>query len=113
MRVLWKSPLIPADPLVVRSDLPADLKAKIRDFFLNYGKGKDAAREMANLKALTYQGFRASDNLQLVPIRQIELAREKAKVEADSTLGQAEKQKLLSDLDGRLASLGQPGVARQ
>ncbi|KRC77589.1 Phosphate-import protein PhnD precursor [compost metagenome] len=113
VRVLWKSPLIPADPLVVRSDLPADLKAKIRDFFLNYGKGKDAAREMANLKALTYQGFRASDNLQLVPIRQIELAREKAKVEADSTLGQAEKQKLLSDLDGRLASLGQPAVARQ
>jgi len=113
VRVLWKSPLIPADPLVVRSDLPADLKAKIRDFFLNYGKGKDAAREMANLKALTYQGFRASDNQQLVPIRQIELAREKAKVEADSTLGQAEKQKLLSDLDGRLASLGQPAVARQ
>ena len=113
VRVLWKSPLIPADPLVVRSDLPADLKAKIRDFFLNYGKGKDAAREMANLKALTYQGFRASDNLQLVPIRQIELAREKAKVEADSTLGQAEKQKLLSNLDGRLASLGQPAVARQ
>jgi len=31
-----------------------------------------------NLEALTYQGFRASDNQQLVPIRQIELAREKA-----------------------------------
>lgn len=81
VRILWKSPLIPADPLVMRTDLPADMKAKIRDFFVNYGKGKDAAREMANLKALTYQGFRASDNQQLVPIRQIELAREKAKIE--------------------------------
>lgn len=113
VRVLWKSPLIPADPLVMRSDLPADLKARIRDFFINYGKGKDAEREMANLKALTYQGFRPSDNQQLVPIRQIELAREKAKVEADSTLGQAEKQKQLSELDSKLASLGQPAVAKQ
>ncbi|MFD4841433.1 phosphonate ABC transporter substrate-binding protein [Achromobacter sp. NPDC058515] len=113
VRVLWKSPLIPADPLVVRSDLPADLKAKIRDFFINYGKGKDGERELANLKALTYQGFRPSDNQQLVPIRQIELAREKAKVEADSTLGLAEKQKQLADLDSKLASLGQPAVAKQ
>lgn len=113
VRVLWKSPLIPADPLVMRSDLPADLKAKIRDFFVNYGKGKDAARELANLKALTYQGFRPSDNQQLVPIRQIELAREKAKVQADSTLGQDEKQKQLAELDSKLASLGQPAAAKQ
>lgn len=113
VRVLWKSPLIPADPLVMRSDLPADLKARVRDFFVNYGKGKDAEREMANLKALTYQGLRASDNQQLVPIRQIELAREKAKVEADTTLGQAEKQKQLTELDGKLASLGQPATAKQ
>ena len=105
VRILWKSPLIPADPLVMRTDLPADMKARIRDFFVNYGKGKDAAREMANLKALTYQGFRASDNQQLVPIRQIELAREKAKIEADATIGQAEKQKQLADLDAKLASL--------
>ncbi|WAI85465.1 MULTISPECIES: phosphonate ABC transporter substrate-binding protein [Achromobacter] len=113
VRVLWKSPLIPADPLVMRSDLPADLKGRIRDFFVNYGKGKDAQREMANLKALTYQGFRASDNQQLVPIRQIELAREKAKVESDTTLGQAEKQQQLADLDKKLASLGQPATAKQ
>ena len=113
VRVLWKSPLIPADPLVMRTDLPADLKGRIRDFFVNYGKGKDAEREMANLKALTYQGFRASDNQQLVPIRQIELAREKAKVEADSTLGLAEKQKQLAELDGKLASLGQPASSKQ
>jgi len=110
VRVLWKSPLIPADPLVMRTDLPADLKGRIRDFFINYGKGKDAERELANLKALTYQGFRPSDNQQLVPIRQIELAREKAKVEADATLGQAEKQEKLAELDGKLASLGQPAA---
>ncbi|MBB1626098.1 phosphonate ABC transporter substrate-binding protein [Achromobacter sp. UMC71] len=113
VRILWKSPLIPADPLVMRTDLPADMKTKIRDFFVNYGKGKDAERELANLKALTYQGFRASDNQQLVPIRQIELAREKAKVEGDATISQAEKQKQLAELDRKLASLGQPATAKQ
>ncbi|WP_445657281.1 phosphonate ABC transporter substrate-binding protein [Achromobacter sp. NCFB-sbj8-Ac1-l] len=113
VRILWKSPLIPADPLVMRTDLPADMKTRIRDFFVNYGKGKDAERELANLKALTYQGFRASDNQQLVPIRQIELAREKAKVEGDATISQAEKQKQLAELDRKLASLGQPATAKQ
>ena len=107
VRVLWKSPLIPADPLVMRKDLPADLKVRIRDFFVNYGKGGRRARtgqpEGADLK-----GFRASDDQQLVPIRQIELARAKAKVEADTTLGQAEKQKQLAELDRKLADLGQP-----
>ena len=43
-----------------------------------------------------------------MPIRQIELARAKAKVEADTTLGQAEKQKQLAELDRKLADLGQP-----
>ena len=103
VRVLWKSPLIPADPLVMRKDLPADLKVRIRDFFVNYGKGKDAERELANLKALTYKGFRASDDQQLVPIRQIELARAKAKVEADTTLGQAEKQ--IRRMEGIISSM--------
>ncbi len=109
VRVLWKSPLIPADPLVMRTDLPADLKVRIRDFFINYGKGKDAERELANLKALTYQ---------LPPLGQPaagahppdRTAREKAKVEADATIGQAEKQKKLAELDGKLASLGQPAA---
>src|SRR5690606_24653109 len=33
VRILWKSPLIPADPMVMRADLPADLKDKLRGFF--------------------------------------------------------------------------------
>ena len=37
----------------------------------------------------------------------------KAKIEADTTLGQAEKQKQLTELDGKLASLGQPASAKQ
>jgi len=108
VRVLWKSPLIPADPLVYRKDLPADTKAKIRDFFVSYGKNPDAtiaAREKQALATLTYQGFRASSDAQLVPIRQLELAKEKQKLEADSTLAAADKQARLADVSKRLAEL--------
>ena len=105
VRVLWKSPLIPADPLVYRKDLPPELKKKIQDFFVNYGKGADAAREKQALATLTYQGFRVSTDAQLVPIRQIELAKEKAKIESDSTLAAADKEKKLADVSRRLAEL--------
>ena len=105
VRVLWKSPLIPADPLVYRKDLPADLKKKIQTFFVNYGKGADAAREKQVLATLTYQGFRPSSDAQLVPIRQIELAKEKARIETDTTLAAADKQKQLADVSRRLAEL--------
>ena len=105
VRVLWKSPLIPADPLVYRKDLSPEMKKKIQTFFVNYGKGTDAAREKQTLAALTYQGFRVSSDAQLVPIRQIELAKEKAKIESDSTLAAADKEKKLADVSRRLAEL--------
>ncbi|TXI90612.1 MULTISPECIES: phosphonate ABC transporter substrate-binding protein [unclassified Cupriavidus] len=105
VRVLWKSPLIPADPLVYRKDLPAETKTKIKTFFVNYGKGSNAAREKENLSRLTYQGFRASSDAQLVPIRQIELAKEKQKIETDATLAAADKEKQLADVSRRLADL--------
>ncbi|MCA3234977.1 MAG: phosphonate ABC transporter substrate-binding protein [Cupriavidus sp.] len=105
VRVLWKSPLIPADPLVYRKDLSPEMKKKIQTFFVNYGKGPNAARENETLAALTYQGFRPSSDAQLVPIRQIELAKEKAKIETDTTLAAADKEKKLADVTRRLAEL--------
>lgn len=113
VRVLWKSPLIPADPLVYRKDLPADVKAKVKTFFVNYGKGTDAAREKENLAKLTYQGFRTSNDAQLVPIRQIELAREKTKIETDTTLAAADKEKRLADLSSKLAELDKIAASAQ
>lgn len=111
VRVLWKSPLIPADPLVYRKDLPADLKTRIKTFFVNYGKGADAEREKQVLAKLTYQGFRPSSDAQLVPIRQIELAKEKQKIETDTTLAAADKEKRLADVARRLAELDKAAAA--
>ncbi len=114
VRILWKSPLIPADPMVWRKDLPAELKTKIRDFFVNYGQtGPNAAAQQANLHELTYKGFRVSDNAQLVPIRQIELARQKLKVQSDTTLNAADKAKQIAEIDNKLAGLAAPAAAKQ
>src|SRR5262249_2418128 len=38
VRVVWKSPLIPSEPLLWRKDLDSEAKARIKSFFLGYGK---------------------------------------------------------------------------
>jgi len=103
VREIWRSPLIPSDPLVWRKDLDDATKKLVREFLLGYGKD---AREMAILNNLTYSAFRASSNAQLVPIRQIELARERTKIEADSSMSADEKQRRLKEIDARMAELG-------
>ncbi len=103
IRVVWRSPQIASDPMAWRKDLDADTKKKVKDFFLTYGKD---AREKEILATLTIGSFMASDNNQLLPIRQLELARERNKVEADTTMSADDKARKLKDLDDRLAELG-------
>lgn len=70
---IWQSPPIPESGIVIRSDLPADVKAKIREFFVTYGQGAgpDAARQREVLRGLNYSQFRAADNSYLDPIREM------------------------------------------
>lgn len=104
LRVLWKSPLIPSDPFVWRKDLDPAVKAKIKSFVLGYAKSDPA--EKAILKNIySYGGFRESDNRQLVPIRQLELFRDRRKVEGDEKLSADEKAKLVAEIDRKLAAL--------
>lgn len=105
LRVIWKSPLIPADPLVWRKDLDADTQQRVRQFLLAYGKGTDAARETAILNKLVLSGFRSSDNAQLVPIRTLDLFREKLKLEADAGMNAQEKAGKLDGIQRKLAEL--------
>jgi phosphonate transport system substrate-binding protein len=102
VREIWRSPLIPSDPIVWRKDLDDAAKAKVRDFMVTYGRD---AREQAILQNIGYSAFRPSSNAQLVPIRQIELARERVKVEADTVMATDERAKKLKDIDTRLAEL--------
>ena len=103
VREIWRSPLIPSDPIVWRKDLDDATKTKVRTFLLDYGKTPE---EQAVLNKLGYSGFRASSDAQLVTIRQIELAKDRAKVEADARLSADEKAKKLQDIDDKLDALG-------
>lgn len=102
-REIWRSPLIPSDPIVWRKDLDDATKAKVRDFMLAYGKTE---REQQILQTIGYSAFRVSSNTQLVPIRQIELARERTKVEGDAAMAADTKTKKLAEIDQKLAELG-------
>lgn len=105
LRVIWKSPLIAGDPLMWRKDLDADTKQRVRQFFLNYGKGPDAARETAILNKLTLSGFRESSDAQLMPTRQLELFREKTRLEADAGINDQDKAPKLELINRKLAEL--------
>lgn len=102
LRIVWKSPLIPSDPMVYRSDLPASLKAKIKEFFVTYGKN---AEEKAKLETRKWSGFRPSDNSQLIPIRELEIAKKKLEIGNDEKLTADEKKQKIAELDAQLAAV--------
>jgi phosphonate transport system substrate-binding protein len=106
IRIVWTSPMIPLDPLVMRKDLPAEAKKKLQDFFYSYGKGSQ--HEKDNLMKLSkLAGFKESSNRQLLPIRQLELFRDRNRLEADANMTAAEKQAKLAEIDKKLAELNQ------
>ena len=106
LRQIWKSPLIAADPLVWRRDLAPELKAKLKAFFLGYGQpGPNQAREKANLAKLALGSFKDSSNAQLKPVRQLELFKEKTKLEADANMAPDEKKAKLDDIGRKLADV--------
>ena len=102
LRQVWKSPLIAADPLVWRKDLPDDLKMKIKNFLVNYGKTE---QQKAVLKKLTFGGFSESSNAQLNPIRQLELFKEKMKLEANADMNPDEKKAKLDDINRKMSEI--------
>ena len=104
IKIVWTSPLIALDPLVMRNDLPEPLKAKIKDFFYNYAK-TDAREKEIVMKISKLAGFKPSTNAQLTPIRQLDLFGKRNKIEADATLADADKKTRLAEIDQQLASL--------
>ncbi|MBA4261157.1 MAG: phosphonate ABC transporter substrate-binding protein [Comamonadaceae bacterium] len=104
IRVVWTSPLIPLDPMVLHKELPAATKEKIKNFFYNYAKTNAREKEIVmNISKLS--GFKPSTNAQLVPIRELDLFGKRNKIEADTTLSAADKTTRLADIDKQLAAL--------
>ena len=104
IRVIWTSPLIASDPLVMRKDLPEATKAKIKNFFFNYAKTDPREKEVA-MKISKLSGFKPSTNTQLLPIRQLDLFGKRNKIESDTALSEADKMAKLAEIDKLLAAL--------
>lgn len=109
VREIWRSPMIASDPIVWRRDLPDDMKAKVREFFLTYGTdrpGADVTHERKVLADLGNWGqFVPSGNAQLLPVRQVAAFREKITTEASTTLSAEEKARKLTEIEARLKDL--------
>src|SRR5918996_1082652 len=83
LKVIWKSPLIPSDPIVWRKNLSDGDKAKIKEFFMTYG---NAPEEKNVLAGLQWGQFKDSNDNQLIPIRILAQFKNRIAVESDTTL---------------------------
>jgi len=102
IKVIWKSPLIPSDPIAWRKDLSDGDKAKIKDFFMTYGSTPEETQVLAGLQ---WGKFKESNDDQLVPIRTLELFKKRIALENDTTVSDADKQAKLAEIDAQLAEL--------
>ncbi|HCE9479244.1 TPA: phosphonate ABC transporter substrate-binding protein [Pseudomonas aeruginosa] len=102
LKVILKSPLIPGDPLVWRNNLSDEQKNKLRDFFFKYGANAEQKKVLADLQ---WSKFQPSDDDQLLPIRQLELFKQRTDVANNANLGAEEKAAKLKALDEELAKL--------
>lgn len=104
IKIVWTSPLIPLDPMVMHKELPEATKQKIKDFFFNYAKA-DAREKEIVMKISKLSGFKPSSNEQLKPIRELDLFGKRNKLEADATLSDSDKKTRLAEIDQQLAAL--------
>ena len=77
VREIWRSPVLPEDPIIWRKDLDPAVKEKLRQFFLTYGQGDTplAKAQRAQLAAINVGGFKAADDTHLLPVREMEATR--------------------------------------
>lgn len=72
--IIWRSPRIPEDPLIVRKDLDPKLRKQLMDFIFAYGVGDtpEAARQRAVLERIQTKPFIPADASHLIPVREME-----------------------------------------
>ncbi|MCT8974806.1 phosphonate ABC transporter substrate-binding protein [Microbaculum marinisediminis] len=101
IKVVWKSPLIPSDPLVWRKDLDQAAKDKIYTFMMSYGRlgaPDEVAKARDVLAGLKWAPFKPSSDAQLYPIRIMEITKQEFQVQADDKMAADEKAKALEEL---------------
>ena len=115
IKEIWRSPMIPSDPMVWRKDLPEDAKQKIYYFFMQYGRFGDADKVKHEREVLANMSdgwgpFLASSNAQLLDVRQIEAFKAKIKAQnAGDEAGVKAAEKTLKDLQAYAKIVGEAG----
>lgn len=105
IKEIWRSPLIPSDPIVWRADLDDATKETLRNFFLTFGTEEsdgDVAAEREILAGLEWAPFRASTNDQLLPIRIMDANRAIGRIETDTTLSEEDKSAQIAELRAKM-----------
>ena len=108
LKIIWKSPLIPSDPLVWRKDLSDDLKAKVYKFVMSYGRnGTPKEVEVARkvLARLQWAPFKPSSDAQLYPIRILAINKNILKIKGDEKWSAAQKQEKIAVLNAKAAEI--------
>lgn len=102
IKVVWKSPLIPSDPIVWKNDLDEVTKAKVYKFFMSYGRigTPDAvAKARKVLSELQWAPFKPSSDAQLYPIRVLAISKNIFKIQGDEKMSAGEKTAKIKELE--------------
>jgi phosphonate transport system substrate-binding protein len=100
LRVLWTSSLIPHAVIVMRADLPAELRQRVTAALTTYAKGKNASAELAKLQLIhDISGFSPAGNETLVPFADIEFNLERRRAYSAQWVSDAALQARLRKID--------------
>jgi phosphonate transport system substrate-binding protein len=106
LRVLWTSSLIPHAVVVIRTDLPAELRQRVAAALTSYAKGKNAQGELAKLHLIhDISGFAPAGNETLVPFADIESNLERRRAYSAQWVSDAAMQARLKKIDAEHESL--------
>ena len=75
----------------------------MQDFVVGYGKDAREKEVLKNMYRLA--GFKPSTDAQLIPIRQLELAKDRQKLVDDANLSEADRNARIAEIDAKLAVL--------
>ncbi len=98
IEVIWKSVLIPSDPIAWRADLPEEVKTKVKNFFYSY-------KDTAVLGPLEWEGFAPAADSVWNPIRELDIGEKILAIKSNDNLSQANKDKQITELEAQLAAL--------
>lgn len=101
LRVVWTSPLIPADPLVWRKNLPESLKESISEFVFGYGQpGPQQDHQLQVLSGISagWAPLRPSTDDQLLPLREMIVANRMVELQRDGEHNSDEYETLREEL---------------